>query len=663
MKHLIMGTAGHVDHGKTTLIKALTGIDCDTHPEEKQRGITINPGFAYLDLRDDECVSRTASSDGSQRIGIVDVPGHQRFIHNMLAGACSVDFALLVVAADDGVMPQTIEHLAILEQLGIRDGLVAITKTDLVEDDLAEMAASEARQAISSTFLKDAEIVPVSAMSGRGIKDLIAAIGRVVKRLPERRTGTVFRMYMDRVFSKAGFGTVATGSVMGGQVRTGSTLYVLPSGAEVRVRRLEHHGAEVDELVAGDRASLNLMGLGCSEFEKGMLLSDRLLAPTSRIDAEVRLIDQRVEIGIYSKALFYAGTYEGVCRIHLIDRDRARGVETVLAQIELERPTVLFADDRFIVRSCSAHRTLGGGRVIDPAPLHHRRRTAELVEQVRSRAEGGLKEQISTEVRKHVAFVGLEECARVLNRNIDDVNAAISAGDLDADILVIPSDAGSALFSAAAQERMWRRVRRALVEHHHEHPLSAKGLDTAAIAARLGVSAKEHAAAVTEGLLQAMADAGKIARSPVGGWLLAGFKPTPTQAQEAALKHLCKRFSEAGMGVVSLSDLESEIEKQFKLSAKDLKILLKHLVECKEIVPIEDVYIWRETVDRCRMRLLEYLRQSNDGVTVAQFRDLVNGNRRICLLLIGLYDREGVTRREGDLRFITDAGSGMRGAI
>ncbi|MFH0799916.1 MAG: selenocysteine-specific translation elongation factor [Pseudomonadota bacterium] len=650
MKHLIMGTAGHVDHGKTTLIKALTGIDCDTHPEEKERGITINPGFAHLDLPDD-------GSAGPQRIGIVDVPGHQRFIHNMLAGACSVDFALLTVAADDGVMPQTTEHIAILENLGVADGLVAITKSDLAGGDLVGMAVEETREALSGTFLKDAEIIPVSALTGAGIGELIKAIEGVVARLPERECSGTFRMYIDRAFSVAGFGTVVTGSVMGGRIRSGDTLYVAPKGIEVRVRRIENHGKEVQEVVAGDRASLNLAGFACSEFEKGMLLADRLLDATPRVDAELRLIDPRAQLKLYSKALFYAGTHESICRIHLLDRDLARSGEKVLAQIELERPPTLQTGDRFILRSCSADRTLGGGRVIDPAPLHHRRRTAELIEQVRSRAEGGLKEQIASEVRKHITFVGIAELAQALGRKSDDIAAAIEEGDIEADIISITTAAGGALLSATTQERMWRIVRRALVERHHQYPLSSKGLDAASFAARLGVGAKEHGAIITEGLLQMMSDAGKIVRSASGGWLLAGFKPAPTRAQEASLSHLRKRFSEARMNVASLSDLESEVEKQFKIGAKDSKILLKHLAENGEIVPIEDVYVWRETVDRCRMRLLEHLHRNKDGTTVAQFRDIVNGNRRICLLLIGLYDREGLTRREGDFRFITQAGT------
>ncbi len=652
MKHLIMGTAGHVDHGKTTLIASLTGIDCDTHPEEKQRGITINPGFAWLDLPPDDGKSADACDCPGQRIGIVDVPGHQRFIHNMLAGASGIDFALLVVAADDGVMPQTVEHLAILEHLGIRDGLVAVTKTDLAGPELVEMAAAEVREALSRTFLRDADIVPISAIERTGLDGLVAAIRRVVARLPERPSGGALRMYIDRAFSVAGFGTVVTGSVMGGTIRTGDTLCVAPKGIEVRVRRIEKHGKEVQEVRAGDRASLNLAGFKREDFERGMLIADRSIAMTSRIDAEITLIDTSPEIGPYSNAVFYVGTHESACRIHLLGRDRARGGEKALAQIELDGPAALLAGDRFIIRNCSATRTLGGGRVVDAAPLHHRRTPPEMIEQVRVRAEGGLKDQIASEVRKQITFVGIAELARSLNRGRDEIAAAIRDGDTGSGIISITSPAGDALLSADTQERMWRQVRRALVEHHHEHPLSAKGLDTAAIAARLGVAAKEHGASITEGFLLMMSDAGKIARAASGGWLLAGFKPAPTQAQEAALKYLRKKFSDAGMGVVSISDLESEIGKQFKLGAKDLKTLLKHLVECKEIVAIEDVYIWKETVDQCRQTLLAHLAQSGDGVTVAQFRDLVNGNRRICLLLIGLYDREGVTRREGDLRFI-----------
>jgi selenocysteine-specific elongation factor len=290
VKHLILGTAGHVDHGKTALVKALTGIDCDTHKEEKRRGITINLGFAHLTL---------ASGD---TVGIVDVPGHRDFVHTMVAGACGIDCVLMVIAADSGVMPQTREHLAICDILGIRAGIIAVTRVDLVDETALAGVREEISRFKKGTFLENSPVVDVSPVTGRGIETCKAVIAETLMHVPDRRTGTVFRMFIDRIFSVSGFGTVVTGSVKSGKVSIGQTAYLLPPHKELRVRRIERYGAEVAEVTAGDRASLNLVGLSKEEFERGMLVSDRPLATTTLLDVRLHLFDHTKPLGRWSQA-------------------------------------------------------------------------------------------------------------------------------------------------------------------------------------------------------------------------------------------------------------------------------------------------------------------------------------------------------------------------
>lgn len=361
-RHLIMGTSGHIDHGKTSLVKALTGVDCDTHKEEKDRGITIHLGFTHFDL------------DTGERIGVVDVPGHAAFVRTMVAGASGIDFALFVIAADESVMPQTREHLQIMQILGVRTGILVLNKVDLVDADVLAMAEAEVRELVKGTFLADAPIAMVSSKTGQGIAQLRELIGTVARQVAQRPRGEVFRMFVDRIFTVKGFGTVVTGSVLSGALAVESTAYLLPRGTELRVRRIEQFGEESNEAVAGDRASINLVGLSQSDFERGMVISDRPLRATTMLDARVELFAHSREFGLWSQVSFHLGTYESQARMHLMDQTQVSGGQSALVQLELPSPCVTQAGDRFVLRSTSSDLTLGGGVVIDAFPLHHRKR-------------------------------------------------------------------------------------------------------------------------------------------------------------------------------------------------------------------------------------------------------------------------------------------------
>jgi selenocysteine-specific elongation factor len=298
IKHLIMGTAGHVDHGKTALIAALTGIECDTHKEEKARGITINLGFAHLELDDD--IS----------IGIVDVPGHKDFIKTMVAGAYGIDFVLLVIAADCGIMPQTREHLNILQMLGVKQGLVALTKTDIVDGEMQELAEMEIMDYLEKTSLRDAAIVPVSSVTGEGIEELKNKIHDIAQQTSGKKAGNVFRMYIDRFFNVKGHGLVVTGSVLNGKISVGSEVYPYPGKREkLKVRSIERHGKQVEHVDAGDRAALNISGMKQADFVRGMLLLGKEMELVAMIDARLELFDGHVNLGVWSHVIFHTGTF------------------------------------------------------------------------------------------------------------------------------------------------------------------------------------------------------------------------------------------------------------------------------------------------------------------------------------------------------------------
>ncbi|MBP7563219.1 MAG: selenocysteine-specific translation elongation factor, partial [Candidatus Cloacimonetes bacterium] len=306
MKHLIMGTAGHIDHGKTSLVKALSGFDCDTHPEEKQRGITIHLGFTHVRLNEE------------LDIGIVDVPGHKAFVNTMISGVSGIDFVILIIAADSGIMPQTREHLQIMQMLNIQKGLIVINKIDLADQEMTDLLEEELIDFTADTFLENCPIIKTSAKTGFGIEELKSAIISLTTDIQSKSEKGIFRQYIDRIFQVKGFGTVITGTVLSGLLRSNDRLFILPDKKELKIKRLERYAQEVDLIQAGDRASINLAGIDSTSLQKGMLLSSRVYESTNRIDVRLQLFDQVKELPLWSHVLFISGTNEVPAKIHLI---------------------------------------------------------------------------------------------------------------------------------------------------------------------------------------------------------------------------------------------------------------------------------------------------------------------------------------------------------
>jgi selenocysteine-specific elongation factor len=642
MNHVIMGTAGHVDHGKTALIRALTGIECDTHKEEKSRGITINLGFAHLGL----------SSGGS--IGIVDVPGHKDFVHTMVGGASGIDVALLVVAADSGVMPQTREHLQIMDMLGIKRGIVALTKTDLVEADICEMAVEEVSDLLVGTFLEDSPIVRVSSVTGRGLEELRDCIEQVASMVTDRPRGEVLRMFVDRIFTVSGFGTVVTGTVSSGSLKTGGTAFVLPgNGKELRVRRLERHGEEVQEVVAGDRASMNLVGLELSDFQRGMIVSDRILRATDMLDVKLQLFRHSRGFKLWSHALFHLGTFEGPARIHLIDRDRIAGGDNTIAQAHLERPVVAQHGDRFVVRSSSGDITLGGGEIIDASPLHHRKRPDKLVKELAKVAEGELAELIVSETRKRFTAVNHTDIADALNVSPSEVLQVVSGGVPD-DLVSYSSGGDAILIVKDQHDALQAQVAKKIAAFHRRHPLEERGRTVEELAGLLGIERGSSGEKLLQCMLANMLGLGLLKR--IGNtWALKEHTAdiSPDMAQKISFVETFLKNCQ--MRTPLMSELKTKAGQQ-RIDEQALNEILRHLVSNGKAYFVDGEYLHASVVDQCRNSLVEALAGRDKGMTVAEFRDLVSGNRKICLLLLAIYDGEGVTERQGDLRLLTEKG-------
>ncbi len=641
MKHLIMGTAGHVDHGKTALIRALTRIDCDTHVEEKRRGITIHLGFAHMSLPNGES------------LGIVDVPGHKDFIHTMVGGASGIDFVLMVIAADSGIMPQTREHLNIMKILGVKHGLIALTKVDLVDEEILKLAEDEIKEFVKGTFLENVPIVPVSAKTGIGIDKLLEAIEELTRKTESKSAEGIFRMFIDRIFSVSGFGTVVTGSVMSGKVKNSDTLFLLPGKDEgYRVRRLEKHGVEISEVVAGDRASINVVGLEKSDFRRGMMLSDRLLRETKMIDAKLEVFEPGVTLGIWSQVIFLAGTHEQQARVHLLDKDYVKTGEKALVQIHLQEPCFLQHKDRFVIRNSSDEWTLGGGEVIDISPLHHKKRKQNIVNDIEKLAAGELSEIIAQGVRKLHQVTTAEKIAEGLNIAVSRVKEIV-AKQLPKDIMKLETKDELLLFTGQALNEIHEGIKKAIRAYMKENPLATRGLNFDEIRGGLKIEKSSPGERLLRSILLQHTEKGLL-KEKDKTWLLAEASTEIDQRLLTGIKVIQEYIKRCGIQVPLMSALKEIAQKQ-GINEKDLKQILHYLTVKGVVYRVGEDVIDRTVVDTCRQKLIDHLSIENKGITVAEFRDLISGNRKSALLMLGIFDNEKLLRREGDLRFLWKA--------
>ena len=639
MKHLIMGTAGHVDHGKTALVKALTNFDCDTHKDEKQRGITIHLGFTHLDL------------PNGNSIGIIDVPGHKDFINTMISGASTIDFVLFTIAADSSIMPQTREHLHIMELLGIKNGIIALTKSDTVDEEILELVELEISEFVSGTFLEHVSIIRTSVKNNSGIEELLKEIIKITEHIDQRSTGSFFRMYIDRIFSVQGFGTVINGSVLQGRATKNTVLYLLPGGKELRIRQMEHHGKEVDEVVSGQRASLNVVGLDIKDFKRGMIVSERVIKPSKMIDAELTLFEHEKKFGIWNYALFLMGTFEDQARLHLLDKDSLKSGETGLVQIHLGKECFPIFGDYFIVRSTSGDVTLGGGKILDAYPLHHKKRTPKIIQHLQNIADGGLPAFLAAEVRKQPHAVPLTYLTEISNTPDKKLREIIHKS-FPEDIETRGVNRELLLVTGSRIDMLKDRIGKLLSLHHKNNPLIKKGKTFEELSGLLNLN-KEYDSPILNIILKEMSDEGIL--NQVEGTFAIREEQIALSDEDMKKIHKIDQFVlNSGIKVPLISEIRYFAQDE-GIAQKELHDIINHLVENKKIVTIEGSFIHAEIIGKAGKVLLQHFKR-NDTLILSDFRDQLQANRKICLLLLSYFDDKGWTVRKGDFRILSEKG-------
>lgn len=616
----VIGTAGHVDHGKSTLVEALTGIDPDRLAEEKAREMTIDLGFAWLNLSDSEVEL--------QEVGVVDVPGHRDFIENMLAGVGGIDLALLVVAADEGVMPQTQEHLAILDLLGIQGGVVALTKVDLIDDpDWLELVILDLSETLAGTVLEDAPIIPVSAKTGRGLPILKRTVGEGLLASPPRPDKDRPRLAVDRVFSLSGFGTVVTGTLVGGSLQVGDSVEIHPAGTKARVRGLQTHKTKREIARPGSRVAINLSGLDKEGVKRGdMIARPGLLRQTILLDAEYRhLATASQPLKHNAEVKFFVGATEIIARTRVLGAPHINPGETGWLQLALRSPAALLRGDKFILRQPSPGATIGGGRVLEPHPgRKHRRFRPQIIERLQTLAQGDPSD-ILLQALARVEPITQSKLFKQVGMEADVVHGAWNRLREGGQVVEV----GQNVLQAQTWQRYGERGLAILQTYHTDFPLR-QGMPREELRSRLGLSAGIFNPLVTQLTLQ---EAGAMVALPAHA-----IRFTPEQtAQTAALE---QRLT--GLGVNSLS------VKACKAAVGDEVYLA--LIELGQLVQISGEVVYPAGVYESLIKQIITLASVSGRVNVAQVRDLFNTSRKYAIALLEHLDERKITRRVGDDR-------------
>lgn len=633
MPSLVLGTAGHIDHGKSTLVSALTGTDPDRLPEEKARGVTIELGFAEATL------------PSGRTMGVVDVPGHERFVRQMVAGATGIDVVLLVVAADDGVMPQTREHLAIIDLLGIPKGVVAVTKADLVEADWTEMVAEDVRALLKGTSIDGAPIVPVSARTGTGLPELLATLDEVAASAETRHSNLPLRLPVDRVFTIAGAGTVVTGTLWSGVARRDDQVELHPSGRRGRIRSVQMHGAQVDKAVAGNRVALNIAGLEKDEITRGDIVAEPgTLSVTDRFDARFTYLgseDRPFESG--TRVHVHHGTREVLGRVLLMEGESVSPGQSMLAQVRLEEPLAPRYGDRFIIRSYSPMWTIGGGVVLDALPL---RRTT-LKPHERELLDALLAHDLSG------AALGLL-ASRALPMTSAQVAAAIGvpraqvADELNKASLERLKVSGETYFvTAEAHDSLLAAVERELLAFHDANP-KATGVGVPVLRDRVDRRIEPK---VFDALLELAVGRGAV--------VLAGGEARHPKAASSAIAADAEAETRLGellalqaLAPATTAELAAETGVDVGLARK----VLGRMANAGRVIRLgPDLHFDAKAVDSAREKIVAYLKEH--GTMLAKdARDVTGSSRKYVVPLLEYFDAQGVTRREGDIRTLGKRG-------
>ncbi|HNQ17702.1 MAG TPA: selenocysteine-specific translation elongation factor [Smithellaceae bacterium] len=635
MRHVVLGTAGHVDHGKTALIKALTGTDTDRLKEEKERGITIELGFASLKL------------PSGQTLGVVDVPGHEKFIKHMVSGAAGIDLVMMIIAADEGIMPQTKEHLNICSLLGIRTGLVALTKIDMVENDWLELVKTEIQDFLKGTFLEGVPVIPVSALKQKGIDELTAALDTVVQNIPEKNDCGIFRLPVDRVFTMKGFGTVVTGTLISDSISVGEDVLILPEEINTRIRGIQVHNQPTQEATAGQRTAINLQGIEKESLQRGDVLARYgTIVPSIRLDVYIDYLKNNAK-SLKNRTLtrLHTGTSEIIARVILIEKDELAPGEKGFAQLILEKKDVVVAGDRFVLRSYSPITTIGGGLIIDPLPPKHKRLNKKVIEELATLLNGTLPKKIEV-ILERAGFAGtnLRHLVFRLGTNAKNIKEALQS-ILSQKSALITDKEETNIISASFYEKLAQSAAEIISQYQKKNPLR-EGISKEELKASLG---RDISPKLFFMLLQNLT-ANKTIEVDKETVRLFGHKVTLADDLNSIRQEILKIYNEAGLTPPSFKDVINNFQDKKTEAQNIIKLLLKD----GSLIKInEELIFTREALDNLRKNYKALLVKEGKATPVS-FKELTGLSRKYIIPLMEYFDTDKLTMRVGDHRILRE---------
>lgn len=634
MKHIIIGTAGHIDHGKTTLIRAITGRNTDRLKEEQERGISIELGFTYFDL------------PSGQRAGIIDVPGHEKFIKHMLAGVIGIDIVILVVAADEGIMPQTLEHLYILDLVGIKKGFVVLTKTDLVDEEWIDMVEEEVREEIKGTFLENTPILRASSTNKEGIDKIINLCSQYADELEDKSIDEMPRLPVDRVFSISGFGTVVTGTLLSGKFNVGDEVQVFPGDKKARIRTIQVHDNDATTAYGGQRVAMNLAGLKKDEIDRGDTIAPiNSMTDTMMLDVRVRLLknlDRYIENR--ARLRLYIGTREILCRIVLLDKDELGPGEEAYAQLRLEEEVVAKRGDKFILRFYSPMYTIGGGEILEPNPSKKKRFDDKALKELEIKEMGSSTDVIENIIEeKSKDFPTIKDIATVtamLEENLrEEINKLIEENKvisftLTKDLYILHIDYFNKVKDKIIEE---------LTNYHKKYPLRS-GMAKEEIRSKYLKNAKPR---VAESIIDELINR-EFLEQRNENVAIKGFEVKLNTQQEKIKEDLLKAFKDHGFQPPRREDL-GEIIKGDKGEIEEVFITL---LNSGDIIKLsEEVYLFKGNYDLALEKLRGFFKDKGN-ISIGEYRDLLNTNRKVALAILEYFDQLKITKRDKDTRVL-----------
>lgn len=634
MKHIIIGTAGHIDHGKTTLIKALTGKETDTLREEKERGISINLGFTFFDL------------PSGKRAGIIDVPGHEKFIKNMLAGVSGIDMVLLVIAADEGIMPQTREHFEILQLLNIKKGIVVLTKIDMVDDDWLSMIKEDVSEEFKGTFLENAPLIPVSSKTGEGIKDLIMEIDKAAEQVEAKDTEGHFRLPVDRSFSISGFGTVVTGTVISGKVQEGDTVEVYPSKTITKVRGIQVHDKTVKFSEAGQRTALNLANIKSSQVKRGDVISvEKLMEPSMMIDCKIYYLKSAPKpLENRQRVRLYHGTSEILCRVILLDKETINAGESGFVQLRLEKPLISQRNDRFVIRSYSPMHTIGGGIIIEPAAKKARQFDKKYLEDLMIKESGKIEDILESTIEKLSSLYPEKiEILKAVGKNIEAIDEKLNELVNKGKIIALNNSDKTVYVHKNFLNLKAQQIKSILEKFHNENEL-LPGISKEEIKTK--VFGKNLRQKVYDELLEILKK-DEIIDIHNNYICLFKFKIIYSKEQQKIKEYILNCYSSAKYAPPKYEELDNG-----KNDKKTFKKVFDSMLLSGELVKVsEECILEKNCYQEAKKIIYDYIK-SNGSITAAQWRDLLNTSRKYAVALLENFDTIKLTKRIDDKRVL-----------